>query len=146
MIKSKVLVPLDGSEKSMHSLTWLKKFFTKEEAEVTLLNVIELSAYIPQMSSLGESPLYDFSELYEISKKRSTETLEEGEKQLEGYKVAKLSLEGQSGGIILDTAKDGGFDMIIMTKSSVMGLSRLLGSVTSKVVRDSEVAVVVIPE
>jgi len=146
VIKLKVLVPLDGSEKSLHSLNWLKKFFTKEEAEVTLLNVIELSTYIPQMSSLGENPLYDFSELYEISKKRSNETLEEGEKQLEGYQVAKLSLEGQSSGRILDTAKEGGFDMIIMTKSSVMGLSRLIGSVTSKVVRDSEVAVVVVPE
>lgn len=146
MIKLKVLVPLDGSEKSLHSLNWLKKFFTKDEAEVTLLNVIELSAYVPQMSSLGESPLYDFSDLYEISKKRSMEALEEGEKRLEGYCVARLSLEGQSGDMILDTAKEGGFDMIIMTKSSVMGLSRLIGSVTSKVVRDSEVAVVVIPE
>ncbi len=145
-MKLKVLVPLDGSEKSTHSLLWLKKFFTKDEAEVTLLNVIELSAYIPQMSSFGESPLYDFSELYEISKKRSTETVDEGEKMLEGYHVTKLSLEGQSGGVILDTAKEGGFDMIVMTKSSVMGLSRLIGSVTSKVVRDTEVAVVVVPE
>ncbi|HZW49149.1 MAG TPA: universal stress protein [Bacillota bacterium] len=146
MVKLKILVPLDGSEKSMHSLNWLKKFFGKEEAEITLINVIELSSYIPQLSSFGEGPLFDFSELYEISKKRSNETLDEAEKQLEGYRVTKLSTEGQSGSVILGTAKDGGFDMIVMTKSSVMGLSRLIGSVTSKVVRDSEVAVVVIPE
>jgi nucleotide-binding universal stress UspA family protein len=146
MTKLKVLVPLDGSEKSLHSLNWLKKFLTKEEAEVTLLNVIELSTYIPQMSSLGDSSLYDFSQIYEISKKRSIETLEEGEKHIEGYNVEILSLEGQSGDMILETAKEGGFDLIIMTKSSVMGLSRLIGSVTSKVVRDSEVAVVVVPE
>ena len=146
MTKLKVLVPLDGSEKSLHSLNWLKKFLTKEEAEVTLLNVIELSTYIPQMSSLGDSSLYDFSQIYEISKKRSIESLEEGEKHIEGYNVEILSLEGQSGDMILETAKEGGFDLIIMTKSSVMGLSRLIGSVTSKVVRDSEVAVVVVPE
>ena len=146
MTKLKVLVPLDGYEKSLHSLNWLKKFLTKEEAEVTLLNVIELSTYIPQMSSLGDSSLYDFSQIYEISKKRSIETLEEGEKHIEGYNVEILSLEGQSGDMILETAKEGGFDLIIMTKSSVMGLSRLIGSVTSKVVRDSEVAVVVVPE
>ena len=37
--------------------------------------------------------------------------------------------------------------MIIMTKSSEKGgISRIIGSVTHKVVRDSEVAVVVIPE
>ena len=40
--KLKVLVPLDGSEKSMHSLDWLKKFFGKEELEITLINVIEV--------------------------------------------------------------------------------------------------------
>lgn len=146
MMKLKVLVPLDGSERSLHSIDWLKNFLTKEEAEVTLLNVVELASYVPQISSLEESVIYDFGELYQISKKRSSEALEDGKKLLEGYSVEKLSLEGQSGDVILETAKDGGFDMIIMTKSSVMGLSRMIGSVTTKVVRDSEVAVVVVPE
>jgi len=146
MMKLKVLVPLDGSERSLHSIDWLKNFLTKEEAEVTLLNVVELASYVPQISSLEESVIYDFGELYQISKKRSSDALEDGKKLLEGYSVEKLSLEGQSGDVILETAKDGGFDMIIMTKSSVMGLSRMIGSVTTKVVRDSEVAVVVVPE
>jgi nucleotide-binding universal stress UspA family protein len=146
MMKLKVLVPLDGSERSLHSIDWLKNFLTKEEAEVTLLNVVELASYVPQISSLEESVIYDFGELYQISKKRSSDALEDGRKLLEGYSVEKLSLEGQSGDVILETAKDGGFDMIIMTKSSVMGLSRMIGSVTTKVVRDSEVAVVVVPE
>jgi nucleotide-binding universal stress UspA family protein len=36
--------------------------------------------------------------------------------------------------------------LIIMTKSSVKGISRIIGSVTSQVVRDSEVSVVIVPE
>jgi nucleotide-binding universal stress UspA family protein len=41
MPKLKILVPLDGTEKSMHSLAWLKKIFGKEEVEVTLIHVVE---------------------------------------------------------------------------------------------------------
>ena len=145
-MKLKVLIPLDGSERSLHSINWLKKFLTQEEAVVTLLNIVEMASYVPQISPLGESLVFDLGELYQISKKRSFDTLDEGEKLLEGYEVEKLSLEGQSGDVILETAKNGGFDMVIMTKSSVMGLSRMIGSVTTKVVRDSEVAVVVVPE
>jgi len=138
MSKLKVIVPLDGSEKSMHSLDWLKKFYSSEAVEVTLLNVMEVY-YTPEIP-----PIEDFS--HETARKRSIETLNEAEKQLEGYKVYKLSVPGSSADVILYEAKEGAFDLIIMTKSSVKGLTRLIGSVTSKVVRDSEVAVVVVPQ
>lgn len=138
MSKLKVLVPLDGSEKSMHSLDWLKKFYSNEAVEVTLLNVMEVY-YTPEMP-----PIEDFS--HETARKWSSETLDKAEKQLEGYTVGKLSVPGSSADVILGHAKEGAFDLIIMTKSSVKGLTRLIGSVTSKVVRDSEVAVVVVPQ
>jgi len=48
--------------------------------------------------------------------------------------------------MILKEAKDGMYDLLIMTKSSVKGVSRIIGSTTSKVVRNSEVAVIVVPE
>lgn len=64
----------------------------------------------------------------------------------EGYTVTTESAAGHVADSILKEAKEGSYDLIVMTKSSVKGISRLIGSVTSKVVRDSEVAVVVIPE
>lgn len=137
MSKLKVLVPLDGSEKSMHSLDWLKKFYSSEAVEVTLLNVMEVH-YTPEMPNIE-----DFS--HETARKWSSETLDEAEKLLEGYTVAKLSVPGSSADVILDQSKKGAFDLIVMTKSSVKGFTRLIGSVTAKVVRDSEVAVVVVP-
>ncbi|MBP1744499.1 MAG: hypothetical protein H6Q58_1477 [Firmicutes bacterium] len=146
MQKLKILVPLDGSERSMHSLDWLKKYFSRDQAEITLLNVIEVTTlsmldeyYMPGAAPEEGLPYGTFS-------KRSSLIIEEAEKLLDGYDVAKLSTSGLSADVILSTAREGGFDMIVMTKSSVKGLTRLIGSVTSKVVRDAEVAVVVIPE
>ena len=137
MSKLKVLVPLDGSEKSMHSLNWLKKFFGKEELEITLINVF-------QMFYSGE--MIPVRSLYENVASESKQVLENAAKELEGYKVNALSATGFIPDVILKEAKDGNYDMIVMTKSSVKGISRILGSVTTKVVRDSEVSVIVVPE
>lgn len=137
MPKLKVLVPLDGSETSMHSLDWVKKFYRSEDLDITLLNVMEVH-YNPEVPNIE-----DFS--HETARKWSSETLDEAEKLLEGYTVEKLSVPGSSADVILGHSKKGAFDLIVMTKSSVKGLSRLIGSVTTKVVRDSEVAVVVVP-
>ena len=41
MKKLKILVPLDGTERSMHSIDWLKEFFSKETICITLMNVVE---------------------------------------------------------------------------------------------------------
>ena len=135
MPRLKVLVPLDGSEKSMHSLNWVKKFFTPEEVEVTLINVME-RIYTGEVVPLN----------IEYTANSSVQILDEAEKELAGYKVKKLNPWGYSSDAILKEAADGNYDMIIMTKSSVKGISRFIGSVTSKVVRNSEVAVGVVPE
>jgi nucleotide-binding universal stress UspA family protein len=135
--KLKVLVPLDDSEKSLHSLNWLKKFYNGEDVEVTLINVVE-------MFYTGE--MFTAEELFESAGYESNEILNEAEKKLDGYKVNKLSIWGHISDVILKEAKEGNYDMIVMTKSSVKGISRIIGSVTTKVVRNSKVAVVVVPE
>ena len=135
----KILVPLDGTEKSMHSLSWLKKNFGEEDNEVTLINVIEI-IYNGEAESIAE-----LSEL-KINKGGSNRILDEASSRLKGYKVHKLSAHGIIADRILQEAGDGNYDLIIMTKSSVKGISRIIGSITSKVVRYSDVAVIVVPE
>jgi len=136
MPKYKILIPLDGSEKSMHSLDWLKKFFSKEDAEVTLL-------YVTEVYYKGETiDVSSFKNFANVSK----EILDDAASKLEGYNVATISLHGHVADMILKEAKDGMYDLLIMTKSSVKGVSRIIGSTTSKVVRNSEVAVIVVPE
>lgn len=146
MQKLKILVPLDGSERSMHSLDWIKKYFSSGQAEITLLNVIEVTTlsmldeyYMPGAAPEEGLPYGTFS-------KRSSLILDDAEELLDGYDVARISTSGLSADVILKTSREGGFDMIVMTKSSVKGLNRLVGSVTTKVVRDAEVAVIVIPQ
>ena len=41
MKKIKILVPLDVSEMSMNSINWIKKYFDKNDIEITLINVSE---------------------------------------------------------------------------------------------------------
>ncbi len=136
MPKLKILVPLDGTEKSMHSLVWLKKIFGKEEVEVTLIHVVE--ALFPGQLEYDYNP--------ENAEGISNQVLDAAAKEIEGYTVEKLSVHGSAPDVILKQAKEGGFDMIIMTKSSVKGIARIIGSVTTKVVRDSEVSVTIVPE
>ena len=136
MAKIKVLIPLDGSEKSMHSIAWLKKYFAKEDAEVTLLNVI--ATFLSSEVS--------FEHNIKAEEKESEELLDRAAKELDGYAVEKKFIYGFAPDAIMDTAKEGGYDMIVMTRSTVTGFARIIGSVTSKVVRNSEVSVVIVPE
>ena len=72
--------------------------------------------------------------------------LDKAIKELEGYEVEKFSILGYAGEEILRKAEKDSFDIIIMTKCSKNGLHRLIGSVTTKVVRNAKVTVIVIPD
>lgn len=136
MSKLKVMIPLDGTEKSMHSILWLKKFFGSEDVDVTLIHVVE--ALFPGQLEYDYSP--------ENAEDISMKVLDEAASELKGYQLEKVSKHGSAPDVILEESKAGAFDLIVMTKSSVKGIARIIGSVTTKVVRDSEVAVVIVPE
>lgn len=134
--RTKILIPLDGTERSMHSLDWLKKFFSKNSIEITLMNVMDIitanNMVIPNQ--------------FEYLQEESELILEKAVKELIGYRVEKFTTYGHAGDEILKKAKEDSYDIIIMTKSNKKGLPRIIGSVTSKVVRNAQVSVIVIPE
>jgi nucleotide-binding universal stress UspA family protein len=136
MSKIKILIPIDGSEKGMHSIAWLKKYFRKEDAEVTLLNVIV--TFLSSEVSVEHN--------IKAEEKESTELLDTAAKELDGYDVEKKFIYGFAPDVIMDTAKEGGYDMIVMTRSTLTGFARIIGSVTNKVVRNTEVSVVIVPD
>ncbi len=138
MQKIKILVPLDSTERSMDSLNWLKKVFSKDVISITIMNVIEMV-----ITNNTVDPIQNgFDNLGEQSKLLLDKAME----KLEGYEVEKFTVWGYAGDEILKKAKENNYDIIIMTKSSKKGLYRLVGSVTSKVVRNAQVAVIVIPD
>jgi len=136
MKKTKILVPLDTTERSMHSLNWLKFFFSKNDIEITLMNVKEV--VLTNDMAIGDK--------FEVLAKESELSLDKAEKELEGYEVKKITTLGYAADQILKEAKEDNYDIIIMTKSTKKGIPRMIGSVTRKVVRNAQVSVIVLPE
>ena len=141
MKKLKILVPLDGSEKSMNSIKWLKDFFNKDDISITLMNVVETVLTNKMVYPTPNSISNEFGALAEESEL----VLNTAIMELEGYETYKFSILGYAANEILKKADKDSFDIIIMTKCSKNGLYRLIGSVTSKVVRIAKISVIVIP-
>ncbi|MBU3182133.1 universal stress protein [Clostridium psychrophilum] len=139
MKKIKILVPLDGSDRSMHSVNWLKKFFSKDAISITLINVMEIILTNEMMDPVNSTG-------YDYITEDSNLVLDKAIKELEGYEVEKVTALGYAADEILRKAEKDSFDLIIMTKCSKNGLYRLIGSVTSKVVRKAKISVTVIPD
>ena len=139
MKKIKILVPLDGSDRSMHSVNWLKKFFSKDAISITLINVMEIILTNEMMDPVNSTG-------YDYITEDSNLVLDKAIKELEGYEVEKVTALGYAADEILRKAEKDSFDLIIMTKCSKSGLYRLIGSVTSKVVRKAKISVTVIPD
>ncbi|MEY7999805.1 universal stress protein [Clostridium sp. Mt-5] len=136
MKKIKILIPLDGTERSMHSIDWLKKLFNKEEVEVTLMNVTEI-VIVNDMIITDE---VDRAQL------ASESILDKAKEEIKDYKVDTFFTFGYASDEILKKASQDNFNIIIMTKSTKKGLARMVGSVTSKVVKNSRQLVIIVPE
>ncbi|MFL0195461.1 universal stress protein [Clostridium sp. WILCCON 0269] len=136
MTKRKILVPLDGTDRSMHSLDWLKKLFEKDEVQITLMNVVEM---FMAKDTIIKDKMYR-------AEQSSHNVLSKAEKELEGYEVEKYFTFGYADDKILKKAEQDKFDMIVMTRSTKTALDRMIGSVTSKIIKNSKTLVAIIPE
>lgn len=136
MDKRKILVPIDGTERSMHSLDFIKGLFPKDSLEIILMNVKEL-VLINGMAIADE---------LKIAEEIGEEILANAEKSLSGYSVEKYFTFGYAGDEIVKKANDDNVDFIVMTKSTKKGLTRMIGSVTVSVVKHSKCIVMIVPE
>jgi len=130
MKKTKILIPLDISEMSMTFINWIKKYFDKNDIEITLMNV-------------SERIVADDSGDLE---KEINIVLDEASMELKEYVVEKFFAAGYIPDEILKKAEEGNYDIIIMTKSTKKGLARMIGSVTSKVLKNAKISVIVLPQ
>ena len=117
----KVLLPIDISERSLKTINRFKEGHTPEEAEATLLTVMEGSSH------------FKFNDEYERYRQKLLKELESLAAQLEGYKVNTVILQGSPGSSIVEYAKNNKFDLLIMTRSK-RGVFGKLGSVASYIV------------
>ncbi|HDK7155768.1 TPA: universal stress protein [Clostridium botulinum] len=136
MEKLKVLVPVDSSERSNYSLNLLKNMFDKKQVEVTLINVKEVQV----------NNIFLIQQQIKKLRSKSEKVMEEAKEKIKniGYEYEMYSCFGIPADKIVEKAEKDNFDMIVMAKSNRKGLEKMKGSVTTKVVKSSEVPVIVV--
>ena len=117
MTKKKILIPIDGSEKSLIALNYLKNNFKPEDVEVTVINVREIvfinglavQEEIKDAEIIGKSILRDASE------------------KIEEFNCKREFAFGYAGDQILNYAEDNDVDIIIMAKNTKKKFTALVG-------------------
>ena len=130
----KILIPLDGTERSMHSIDLVKNLYKKDEVEITLLYIKE-----DVKNMIMEDDLV-------AAEKDMQKMVAPAVKELAGYKLSCEFGLIDPGTEIVKRAIMNSIDIIIMTKSTKKGLTRMIGSVTSYVVRNAPCIVMIVPE
>lgn len=136
MNKKRVLVPIDGTERSMYALDFIKEIFSKDSGiEIILMNVKEL-VLINEMI---------VSEEVKVAKELGKDILEAAKEKMQGYNVETYFTFGYPADEIIKKAKDEDVGIIVMTQSTKRGLSRMIGSVTTSVLKKAKCIVMVVP-
>lgn len=133
-MKKKILIPLDGTERSMHSIDLVKHLYRQDEVEIILLYVKEdVNNVIME---------YDLAAAEKDMQRLTAPAV----KELEGFEVTCEFGLIDAGSEIIKRAKMNKIDIIVMTKSTKKGLTRMIGSVTSYVVKNAPCIVMIVPE
>lgn len=136
----RILVPVDGSERSTETLEYAIETFP--DAEFTALHVVEV----------GQGDLGTFSGMTgdvpddEAELERSDEILEAARERGDelGVEIETERGRGRPDRLIVALAEDGDYDLIVIGSHGRDGLARvLLGSVAEKVTRRSPVPVLI---
>lgn len=136
----KILIPLDGSELAESTFPWVRLLAQKEELQVTLLRAYFPALPIHVMPELTLPPMESVSG---ESVEALGHYLESAADKLGLEQVTTECVVGDAAEVILAQAES--HDLIVMGSHGRGGLGRwLLGSVTTKVVRGSEVPTLVV--
>ncbi|ABR32980.1 MULTISPECIES: universal stress protein [Clostridium] len=136
MNKRKVLIPIDGTERSMHSLEFVKEIFPdKDSIEIIIMNVKEL-VLINEMIVADE---------IKFAQELGEEILQAAKEKMKDYKTETYFTFGYPGDEIIKKANEENIGVIVMTKSTKRGLNRMIGSVTTNVVKRAKCIVMIVP-
>ena len=139
----KILVPTDFSDTASEALKYSADLANRYDAEVTLLHVYPLPGLAYSEGFVAPSPeaMESAIELINRAMKQSLERAREAGVQ----KLASQSISGHPFPVIVQTARDGDYDLIVMGTHGRTGLRHaLLGSVTEKVVRKAHCPVLTV--
>lgn len=135
MNKRKILIPVDGTERSMHSLEFVREIFPKDSVEILIMHVKEL-VLINEMVVADE---------IKFAQELGEEILEAAREKMKDYKTETYFTFGYPGDEIIKKATEENVGIIVMTKSTKRGLTRMIGSVTTNVVKRAKCIVMIVP-
>ncbi len=147
----RILLPTDGSKNSERAIIHAVRLADKHDAEIIILNAVD-SVYL---AGLPEDDLITESEI--VLEEESTEVTENVKSIIKKYseeydldfskvKLTSLTVEGDAGDKIIEVSEKRDIDIIVIASSGKHRLDRfLLGSVTEKIVHNSKVPILVIP-
>ena len=135
----KILIPIDGSDRSQKSLDFVLSKFSKDMANITLMSVNDVS-----LTNLTNPMIIDIK--ITESQEKIDCMLKNLKNKLPGYDVTTYSVFGDAGQEIIKKSIEDNFDLIVMTKSTKKNFIDSIGSVTLYVVKKSKCTVVIVPE
>ncbi len=153
---SNILVPLDGSELGEKALDMAKGLANSFKATVHLMQVVSRKPELEARRHSGaffqtgalELELDQARQLIDSQLGRAKEYLEAKATEVQGADIDVVTAigEGAADEKIIEYARENNIDIIIMSIHGHGGLRHLLlGSVTDRVVRSGEKAVLVVP-
>lgn len=136
----KILLPIDGSPRSLRTIQTVKQIYSPDEVEITILSVIGNAPRIEEPADEPvEHPPVD-EEVEEVADPQAEENarllMDSFARMLPEYKVEIVMRRGSPGPTIVHFAEEGKFDSILMTRSS-RGPMQKLGSVATYIVRNA---------
>ncbi|PVX24286.1 MAG: universal stress protein [Candidatus Bathyarchaeum sp.] len=139
VVFEKILVPLDGSEHSLQALEKAIQIAKRFDGEIVLLHMYSITVF-------KLTPLQINEYVLEL-RKAGEKILAEGNKMAyaEGVPVETLLKEGHIVEGIVEVARDGNFDLIVMGARGLSTLKELfLGSVSHGVTLHAQCPVLIV--
>jgi nucleotide-binding universal stress UspA family protein len=151
----KILVAIDGSEPANKALDFALGLAEKYSAEITLLNVYQPITplfYFPATSEIGYTPISPpipeaslSKELKAQHEKVLSEAFKKASRDKPNLKITKMLSEGRPSDEIIEAAKEGKFDLIVMGSRGVGRIKEIfLGSVSDRVADEAKCSVLIV--
>ena len=137
----KILYCTDGLPPAAAAGELIKGLFARDDVELTVVTVTHSGSLDPDHVLMELDPI-------EGRRGQSKELVDVavGDLVAAGFKAVPLILEGKPGEQLVDAAKEGGFDVVVVGEGGPPSLGRrLLGSVSTHVLRHAGCAVLVVP-
>lgn len=151
MIK-RILVPVDGSEHADKALEYALDLADKYDADIEVLNVVSTAPIPigPYPMGYGELAVPAWvgaysKELKASHEKMLSEALEKAKTNKPSLNISTKLVKGRPADKIVETAKEGNFDIIVMGSRGLGGIKKFfLGSVSDRVSDDAECPVLIV--